>query len=194
MNTQTKKVLDFLENTLNNLPELNRDDMNTTVSTLDSILFRYFDEKTKHRQDLNIISKELSSLVFYKEDTSFGWSLDDIKDWYKTLLKSIIFELKLLELPSEKDKKIDKSIKVNVKQIQSQEQTQKQSLNIFIESIKNELSESQLKEIKEIISKESDIERTKSKILDKVKEFGLSVCASILSNIITNPSILNGIK
>lgn len=82
---------------------------------------------------------------------------------------------------------IDKSIKIHL----SQNQNQNQSLviNIFIESIKDELTGEQQKELKAIIIEEPDPIKAKAKILDKIKSFGSDVASNIIANIITNSSI-----
>lgn len=87
--------------------------------------------------------------------------------------------------------KIDKSIHVNVTQSQSQEQSF--AINIFLEAIKDEITGRQLKELKSIAQEESNPEKAKSKILEKVKSWGENISASIIANIITNPTIWAGL-
>lgn len=83
------------------------------------------------------------------------------------------------------------SLTNNINQTQSQDQTQEQNLaiNIFIESIKDELTGKQQKEIKEIIGNEPNPTQARTKILDKIKSFGSDVISNIVANIITNPAI-----
>lgn len=88
--------------------------------------------------------------------------------------------------------KKDNGVTINVHQNQSQTQNQEQNiaLNLFIESIKDELTGKQLKEIIEIIETHKDKpEEAKPKIIEKIKGFGESVLSNILANIITNPLI-----
>jgi riboflavin synthase len=193
---QTKEILNFLENTLAKLNNLTRDEMLGTTNTLDSILIRHYDERVSYKSELKDIRMELQLLISKKTDTPpLSWPLKDVKVWYKTLLESMISELKLLGLPSKEDIKIDKSITVSVNQNQSQmqTQTQKQIIDIFLESIKDEISGKQLKELHEIIDNEPDIYKAKSRILGKVKDFGIDVCSNIIANIITNPVIYSGL-
>lgn len=70
-------------------------------------------------------------------------------------------------------------------------QSQSQELNVvfLINSIKNELSESQLKDIKQIIEDNKNEKEVKSKLIDKVKSFGSDVATNIIANILTNPAI-----
>ena len=78
---------------------------------------------------------------------------------------------------------IDKSINVHVSQNQSQRQSQ--SLDFFMDLIKDELTGKQYKEIKEIIETEPNPALAKTKLVDKIKSFGIDVASNIVSNIIT---------
>lgn len=78
---------------------------------------------------------------------------------------------------------IDKSINVHVSQNQSQRQSQ--SLDFFMDLIKDELTGKQYKEIKEIIETEPNPALAKAKLVDKIKSFGIDVVSNIISNIIT---------
>lgn len=88
---------------------------------------------------------------------------------------------------------IDKSVNVNVHQSQKQEQSQIVAVDLFLEAIKDEITGKQLKELKSIVQEEPNPEKAKSRILDKVKSWGESISASIIANIITNPSIWSGL-
>ena len=78
---------------------------------------------------------------------------------------------------------IDKSVNVHVNQTQSQQQSQ--SLDLFMDIIKDELTGKQYKEIKEIVKTESNPSLAKTKLVDKIKSFGVDVTSNIISNIIT---------
>lgn len=82
---------------------------------------------------------------------------------------------------------------VNVHQSQKQEQSQIVAVDLFLEAIKDEITGKQLKELKSIVQEEPNPEKAKSRILDKVKSWGESISASIIANIITNPSIWSGL-
>lgn len=196
MNSQIVEINGFLEKTLANLTSIGRDEFYSTTSTLDSILTRHYDAGFAYKQDLKTIRQHLGMLVSSKKDNpSIGFSLNDIKVWYKTLLESMKEEINILGLPQKEDVKIDKSIKISVNQQQSQDQKQiqKQFIEIFIDSIKNEITGKQLKELQEIIRGEPNVEKSKHRILEKLKEFGIDVCTNIVSNIITNPLIWSGL-
>lgn len=73
---------------------------------------------------------------------------------------------------------------------QSQQQSQQQTIDILIKALEEELSVSQLKEIKQLVREENgDLEKAKPKVIEKLKSFGEGLISNILANIITNPSI-----
>lgn len=82
-------------------------------------------------------------------------------------------------------------VTINVNQSQSQCQTQ--VIDIFLESISDEITRKQLKELKAITKEEPKPEEAKSKILEKVKTFGSDVLSNIVANIITNPAVWGGL-
>ena len=75
--------------------------------------------------------------------------------------------------------------------INSNSQTQEQSINfdIIIQTIKDELTGRQLKELKEIVETEQDEEIKKKSVKEKIISFGHELAPNILANIITNPNI-----
>lgn len=76
----------------------------------------------------------------------------------------------------------------------SNTQSQTQSVSIFIEAIKDDLTGKQVKELKEIVSQEGDnLEKAKPKILEKVISWGGNVAAGIVTNLLTNPTIWGGL-
>ena len=73
---------------------------------------------------------------------------------------------------------------------QSQQQSQQQSIKILIKALEDQLSVSQLKEIKQVVEEaKGDLVKAKPKLIDKIKSFGENVASNILANIITNPTI-----
>lgn len=105
------------------------------------------------------------------------------------ILKSCIAIPQLPKQNNNTNPHIDKSVHVNVNQNQSQTQEQSQAVDIFLEAIKDEITGKQLKELKSIAKEEPNPEKAKARILDKIKSWGEGISASIVANIITNPSI-----
>ena len=119
---------------------------------------------------------------------------ESAKEFTKTHHSPTVFDNMLailqacLEMPQvisvTKDSKvIDKSVNVHVNQTQSQQQSQ--SLDLFMDIIKDELTGKQYKEIKEIAETEPNPTQAKTKLIDKIKSFGVDVTSNIISNIIT---------
>jgi len=79
---------------------------------------------------------------------------------------------------------------INNTNTQSQQQSQQQSIKILIKALEDQLSVSQLKEIKQVVEEaKGDLVKAKPKLIDKIKSFGENVASNILANIITNPTI-----
>lgn len=99
------------------------------------------------------------------------------------------------EIPSKIDsktipqKEIGTIININQTQIQSQEI----EIHIFLEAIKDELTDEQFNEINAIVTNESEPEKAKSKVVEKLKSFGENVLSNIVANVITNPTIWGGL-
>lgn len=91
----------------------------------------------------------------------------------------------------EEKKKQDSHSAVMVTVNQSQTQNQSQEINIFLDSIADELTGKQYKELKAIAHEEPNPEKSKQKIVEKLKSFGGDVLSNILANIVTNPSVWN---
>ncbi|MBB4036165.1 hypothetical protein GGR21_002066 [Dysgonomonas hofstadii] len=73
---------------------------------------------------------------------------------------------------------------------QNQEQNQLITLNIFIESIENELTKRQFDELKQVVHEYKDSPKEgKENVLNKLKSFGNDVLSNIIANIITSPTI-----
>jgi len=76
---------------------------------------------------------------------------------------------------------------------QSQEQTQGQSIVsvIFEESIKDELTGSQVKALRKILNDgTTDSDQKKEQLEEKFKEFGPDVMSKVLANIVEHPEVL----
>lgn len=103
-----------------------------------------------------------------------------------------------VEIPNVKSEISDKAIGESTSPItinlnQNQTQTQVIALDIFLESIRDEIPGKHFKELKAIAKEEPNPEKAKSKILDKVKSFGSDVLSNIVANIITNPDVWSGL-
>lgn len=121
---------------------------------------------------------------------------DDVSEKNIYALVAILVSLK--EIPElceykEAEDMSGTTINVNQSQTQNQTQTQNQSFELFMDAIKDHLTLSQFQELQKIVRENSNVEEAKPKIIDKLKSFGESVLAEIISNIITNPYIWTGL-
>ncbi|TWP30155.1 hypothetical protein ETU08_06250 [Apibacter muscae] len=109
----------------------------------------------------------------------------------REIIENIIHILKVFGLP-EKKEVLKASNGININLNQNQSQNQNISINIILETLQNELTGRQLKEIQEILNEQNNDtqEGKKSKVISKLKSFGSDVLSNIVANIITNPSIL----
>ena len=110
----------------------------------------------------------------------------------------MLVEFTFLELPNviKKDVKVQQTKGINIQNnisntnTQSQKQSQQQTIEILIKALEDQLTISQVKEIKQVVAEEKgNLEKAKPKVIDKVKAFGENVASNILANIITNPII-----
>jgi hypothetical protein len=62
-------------------------------------------------------------------------------------------------------------------------------VSILLESIKDELTGRQRKEVLEIAKNSATPEEAHKGIWEKLKEFGADVSANIVANILTNPNV-----
>lgn len=110
---------------------------------------------------------------------------EELKYAFLNLVNEIIEDINIIGLPEPKTEKMPAVINVT----QSQSQTQEIAITIFLDSIKDELTGRQIKEIREIVDHEDDINQAKPKIIEKLKSFGGDVLSNVIANIITNPTI-----
>lgn len=103
------------------------------------------------------------------------------------IIRGLISDIGNFGLP---DKKETKNSGINISLNQSQNQTV--SVNIIWETIKDELTGKQAKEIQEIVNGDDEPESKKKRIFDKIKSFGSDVASNIIAGILTNPSIYGG--
>lgn len=84
---------------------------------------------------------------------------------------------------------INNSLNQSQNQSQKQEQQQDVIVKILFEAVKDELTGKQRKELVAIAKEAATPEEAHKGILEKLKEFGSNVSASIVANILTNPHV-----
>ena len=115
------------------------------------------------------------------------------KNYSPDIMRSMLGVLKSLKsfpnmISTTQDSNVNGGIVIN--NTNSQTQNQEQNINAFVKLLEDNLTYTQLKEIKAIIDLEKgDIEKSKPKLIDKIKSFGENLAPSIVASIITNPSV-----
>ena len=96
----------------------------------------------------------------------------------------------LPEIVKNKEEKPLSSISIVNGQYQSQEQSQNILLEAFLCALHEELSNKQIRELKEVSGNETmNTEEKKESILEKIKGFGKDTLSNIIANVLTNPSV-----
>jgi len=93
-------------------------------------------------------------------------------------------------------KEVGEGVNITINNTNSHSQNQKQSMavELFIEAIKDDLTGRQIKELKSVVAEaDNDLQKARSGILAKLKEFGADVASNIVANILTNPMIWGGL-
>lgn len=151
---------------------------------------RYQTWKSKSMRLLNVNFKDgMESKAFVEAAKSF----DKLHYAPKYLKEMVGILVSCKEIPNhvkqQKEAKQEPSSAVTVNVNQSQSQNQTQEINIFLESIADEITGKQYKELKSIAQEEPNPEKSKQKIVEKLKSFGGDVLSNIVANIVTNPSV-----
>lgn len=144
---------------------------------------------------------EWQSMVQRFIKTYYSSDLDDLKDATKKLSpenhQKILGILKAIQkMPFEpvKQSTSQNSTSNNISIITSQNLNNQINTNLLVDAFKSELSGKELNAIKEILRDlDKDPEKTKTKLIEKLKSFGSDVLSNIAANIISNPSIFGGL-
>ena len=136
--------------------------------------------------------------------TNFSSDLSKVEEASKKLTpdnhRKILGILKAIkQLPSEPQKTLNSekgtNVTINNSQQNTQNNTQEVVFNIFVEAFQDELTGKEMKELKEILSEfVKEPEKTKPRLLDKLKNFGGDVLSNIVANIITNPIVYSSLQ
>lgn len=129
-------------------------------------------------------------------------SKQEIFPYQQQQLLAILEALSDLPTVIPKDKqRIDKetiphntlNVNTNINNSNNQSQIQEQSVLVFLNAIKDDLTGRQIKELKAVVAEHNnDLDKARPSIIDKLKSFGIDVASNIVANIITNPTIWGG--
>ena len=193
-----EKIINLIKGYIQDMDSKTPKQLESNISGAKSILYRL---DTNHPR-LSVLSKMEKYIDHFCNPEIIGFnpysSYQDMKDSFRFEMESFVHEIETIGLLPVTDKEKGKTkmneVNINLSQNQSQQQSQQMALNIFLDAISDELTGKQIKEIKEIMAQEKDIEKAKPKIIEKISSFGLNVASNIIANIITNPNIWNSFQ
>jgi hypothetical protein len=174
----TEKQIELIKKQLSKL-ENNDLDLSGWKSSTIIILSRIFGD---NYQGIKAIENIKYSSGFIG---SVHWdNLASCKKQGKDILEACITELETFGQPESK-KNENSGININL----TQNQNQSVDINLIIGALEDELTESQLIELKEIINSGEQKSEKKKKLIDKLKSFGCDVASNVLAKILTNPNV-----
>lgn len=174
---------------------INEDKVNlkNALIQINGLLERFYDSQNTQLATADKLKKCILILERNNRDSipfEPRCNIHDIAEDTKSLIDSIVAEVKVLGLPIGKTIN-DKSVNVNTTVTQSQEQNQQQEIidNILLDAVKDELTGRQRKELLAVAEETNGPQDARKSIFAKMKEFGEDVAASIVANIMTNPLV-----
>lgn len=160
-----------------------------------NIVNRIYEGDTKQESQINEIEYKIYPRISFGNEHQIGGgnNLKECEKQAKEIITSFIYDLETFGIPKPKTKKNRNGLNFSFTQNQTAKQNQTVDVNVILELVRDELKESQLKEIKKIINDDDDEPQSKKKrIFDKVKSFGEDVAYKIITSILTNPSLYSG--
>ncbi|CAI8207555.1 MAG: Uncharacterised protein [SAR116 cluster bacterium] len=175
-----EKQIELIQNQIDKL-EHKEFDLSAWKSSTILVLDRIFGNDFQGIKSIENI-KYKSGGIATGSSSSFWNNMSSFKKQGKDILETCITELKTFG-EREKTANIDSGININLTQNQTV------NLNLIINALEDELTVSQMKELKKIMKDGDTKADKKKKIIDKIKGFGSDVAVNILTNILTNPAI-----
>lgn len=164
----------------------NKYDLQAWKTQAINIVVRLYGEDSKQEEQINLVKYQNYPSISTRNSTSGGGNNSNFCEKQASeIIGSFISDLSTFGLPVTKKQPKDKGINISV----NQSQNQSISINVIWESIEDELTGKQLKEVKSIVEEDSDSETKKTKIFKKIKSFGGDIASNIIASILTNPNI-----
>ena len=175
----SKKEIELIEKQIQNLsePKFNIDSWKGSTNI---VLSRIFGPDCEGIKSINKIKHNAGGMHFGNSSSSWD-NVETCKKQGKDILEACISELETFGLPD----KSTPSSGINI----TLTQNQTVSVNLLVSALEDELTVTQLKEVKEIMKSDEPKETKKEKIISKIKSFGGDIASNILANILTNPNI-----
>lgn len=176
-----------------------RDVLANIIISVQNILERYYNKDNAFIKQISLLHQYISVLQTSKKDYYPVYSRCNTKDIAAdtiALIDSVKSEIVTLGFPEASQRKETKGIQItnNVTQSQNQNQEQNIIVKILLEAVKDELTGKQRKELYAISQAAKSPEEAHKGIMEKLKDYGANVSASIVANILTNPSVWNSLS
>lgn len=155
---------------------------------------RYYTNDNAFVKQAYLLHKYVSLLQTKKKDYCPVYTRCNTKDIaadIRALIDAVKDEIASIGLPNTTKAKAHKDIQItnNLSQNQTQSQEQNVIVKILLEAVRDELTGKQRKELLAIAQEAKDPQEAHKSIMEKLKEYGESVSASIVANILTNPDV-----
>jgi len=191
---QIQGIKDFLDKSIQAIDNMSKREIDSNLDQLDSILIRHYDKRYSYIYKKNTIQNQVRKMINIPEE---GARLGGLKEDYKRLLNAMLDEINRLGLPGKNDVTIDSSGQVSSdpskeeQPSQIEQQPQAQLREVLLKTMEDQMSSAQWEELKTLIRKVRKREEPRSRIFEKLRNYGLEECSSILANILTNPEIID---
>jgi hypothetical protein len=179
----SKKEIELIKGQIDKLSD-SHFDVDSWKSSTNVILSRIFGSNYEGIKSIKSIRHSAGGISFGGQDSAFWDNKETCKKQGRDILGACIKELETFGVPEIGN---NKEHGINITLTQNQHQTV--NINLIISALEDELTGTQMKEIKEIMKVHEPVESKKKKISDKLKSFGSDVASNIISNILTNPGI-----
>lgn len=183
----TEKFITALEKIKNPTIRV-KSDLTSWKATATNLITRIFGNDSKQEKQISQISFEdhigFSNGSIYTSGNNGNECETRIED----LINSFITDITDFGLPEKLTKQFEEKGEINI----SVNQNQTVNVHIIWNSIKDQMTEHQQREIKEIVESKESEDVKKRKLVDKLKSFGADLGSNILASILTNPAIFGG--
>lgn len=154
-----------------------------------NVIIRVYGENSIQEEQIKNIYFETYDKFIQKGQTILGGgnNSEACKKQASEVIKGFIDDLTSFGMPAERKHEISNGINISI----SQNQNQTIKLKLIYDSIKDELTGKQLKEIDDVLKETGTSETKKTKLITKLKSFGADVASNIIANILTNPNLFS---
>lgn len=193
MDEQNNNLIAILDQKKYSVQE-DRDVLANIIISVQNILERYYNKENAFVKQAALLHEYASVLQTSKKDQYPMYTRCNTKDIaadLTALIDALKDEITTIGLPKSSKGKDSKGIQITntVNQSQTQSQEQNVIICILLEAVKDELNGKQRKELLAIAESAKDPQEAHKSIIEKLKEYGENVSASIVANILTNSSV-----